>query len=90
MVLIFMKQGVTPLEVGTLNVTYKASEVCERLSDAANTEVPFESLVQAAKEPVVVAELWGQWPGDESIEELLEFGHSDEARANLHVPTSGR
>jgi hypothetical protein len=46
-------------------------EIFERLPVAIQLEASFSGLVEASKVPVDVAEIWGQWPGDESIEELL-------------------
>lgn len=45
--------------------------IFERLPMAIQMEAPFAGMVQAVREAVVVSEVWNQWPGDESIEELL-------------------
>jgi len=39
--------------------------------ETAKAVPPFNSLEQAARNPVDVSEVWNRWPGDESIEELL-------------------
>lgn len=39
--------------------------------EANQMTAPFEALEMASKNRVDVASLWGQWPGDESIDELL-------------------
>jgi len=45
--------------------------IFERLPQAIQMEAPFAGMVQAAREAVEISEVWNQWPGDESIEELL-------------------
>lgn len=39
--------------------------------EANQMAAPFEGLEMAAKNRLDVASIWGQWPGDESIDELL-------------------
>ncbi len=48
-----------------------SEEIFERLPMAVQIEAPFEGMIQGAREAVEVSEVWNQWPGDESIEELL-------------------
>ena len=46
---------------GALDYTLEANQMA----------APFEGLEMASKNRVDVASIWGQWPGDESIDELL-------------------
>ncbi len=59
------------LEAEILKIMEPAEEVFERLPIAVQLEAPFAGVVQAARIPVEISEIWGQWPGEESIEELL-------------------
>jgi hypothetical protein len=59
------------IEAEVLKLMETGEEIFERLPVAVQMEAPFAGLVQAAKETVEISEFWGQWPGDESIEELL-------------------
>jgi hypothetical protein len=59
------------MDAEMLKVMEVGEELFERLPVAVQMEAPFEGIVKAGKERVNVAEFWGQWPGDESIDELL-------------------
>ena len=54
-----------------LKLMEHSEEIFERLPVAIQMEVPFAGLTYTSKATVDVSEIWGQWPGDESIEELL-------------------
>jgi hypothetical protein len=59
------------IDAEMLKVMETGDEVFEHLPVAIQIEAPFESIVNASKERVNLADIWGQWPGDESIDELL-------------------
>jgi hypothetical protein len=54
-----------------LKLMEASEEIFERLPVAVQIEAPFAGLLQAARSTVEVSEFWGQWPGNENIEELL-------------------
>ncbi len=59
------------IEAEILRLMEPAEEIFERLPVAVQMETPFAGLTEAARTVVDVTEIWGQWPGDEPIEELL-------------------
>lgn len=48
-----------------------ANRDLDRTLEENQKVAPFEGLEMASKNRVDVASIWGQWPGDESIDELL-------------------
>ena len=59
------------MEAEILKVMEEGEEIFDRLPVAVQMEAPFAGAVRTSNEKVDVAEFWGRWPGDESIEELL-------------------
>jgi len=71
--------NVTPLSVHNQGLADGAScfgvasaiGALDNTLEANQMTAPFEPLEMASKNRVDVASLWGKWPGDESIDELL-------------------
>ena len=59
------------IEAEILKTMDKGEEVFERFPVVVQMEAPFVGIAQATEKRINVHDLWGQWPGDESIEELL-------------------
>lgn len=59
------------IDAEILKLMEASEEIFERLPVAVQTEAPFAGIIQASRGPVEISDIWGQWPGDENIEELL-------------------
>ncbi|HUE81389.1 MAG TPA: hypothetical protein VMM84_04675 [Pyrinomonadaceae bacterium] len=59
------------LEAQSIKVAEEGEEVFERLPSPAKPLVLFDSEVQKLNASAALHDIWGKWPGDESIDELL-------------------
>lgn len=66
------------LEAQTITAWQKGDEVFERLKVRPSTTQLVAQFQNALSGPNIAAEIWGKWPGEESIEQLLDMLKSSE------------
>jgi hypothetical protein len=66
------------LEAQTITAWQKGDEAFERLNVRPSTTQMVAQIQNALSGPNIAVEIWGKWPGEESIEQLLDMLKSSE------------